>query len=64
MKIKELLGMDIDVDVYDNVCEELSTAFVGPMYLTEAGKQKFADVLELDVYFGEDEEGDICYCGR
>lgn len=59
MKIKELLGMDIDVDVVDNVCEELGIAFIGPVYLTEAGKQKFADVLEFDVYFGEDEESDI-----
>ena len=59
MKIKELLGMNIDVDVCDNVCEELSIAFIGPVYLTEAGKQKFADVLEFDVHFGEDEESDI-----
>ena len=47
MKVKDLLEMEICIDVYDNVCDELSIAFEGPMELTEAGKQKFAEVLEF-----------------
>lgn len=49
MKVKDLLEMEICIDVYDNVCEELGIAFDGPMELTEAGKQKFVEVLEYDV---------------
>ena len=49
MKVKDILKMEICIDVYDNVCEELGIAFDGPMELTEAGKQKFAEVLEYDV---------------
>ena len=37
MKVKDLLEMEISVDVYDNVCDELAIAFEGPMELTEAG---------------------------
>lgn len=49
MKVKDLLEMEISIDVYDNVCEELSIAFEGPIELTEAGKQKFAEVLKYEV---------------
>ena len=49
MKVKDLLEMEIGVDVYDNVCDELAIAFEGPMELTEAGLEKFGEVLEYDV---------------
>ena len=49
MKVRDLLKMDIDIDVYDNVTEELAVAFCGPMELTEAGLRRFADVLEYPV---------------
>ena len=49
MKVKDLLEMEISVDVYDNVCDELAIAFEGPMELTEAGLEKFGEVLEYDV---------------
>ena len=52
MKVKDLLKEHICVDVYDDVCEELAIAFVGPAELTEEGKEYFADVLEL--------EADLC----
>lgn len=51
MKVRHLLEMEISVDVYDNVCEELAIAFEGPMELTEAGLEKFGEVLEYDVTF-------------
>lgn len=49
MKVKDLLEMELSVDVYDNVCEELAIAFEGPMELTETGLEKFSEVLEYDV---------------
>lgn len=49
MKIKDFIKKDIDIDVYDNVCEELGIAFCGAMELTEEGKKKFAKVLEYDI---------------
>lgn len=49
MKVKDLLPMNIDIDVYDDVCDDLSIAFCGPLKLTDAGAQKFAEVLEYDV---------------
>lgn len=51
MKVKDLLEMEISVDVYDNVCDELAIAFEGPMELTEAGIEKFGEVLGYDVTF-------------
>ena len=39
----------LEIDVYDNVCDELAVAFEGPMELTEAGLEKFGEVLEYDV---------------
>lgn len=52
MKVKELLGLEVSVDVYDNVCEELAIAFDGPVRLTEEGTAKFGKALDFDVYFG------------
>ncbi len=49
MKVKDLLKMDIDVDVYDDVCESLAIAFCGPQPLTEEGKKEFSEVLALPV---------------
>lgn len=51
MKIKDLIEMTVDTDVYDDVCEELAIAFVGPIDLTEEGQKKFAEVLDYDVDF-------------
>lgn len=49
MKVKDLLKKDIDIDVYDNVCEELGIAFCGPQELTEEGRKHFGRALNLDV---------------
>lgn len=48
MTVRDLLPMDIDIDVYDDVCEELGIAFCGPMELTEAGANYFAEVLDCE----------------
>lgn len=49
MKVSEFIKMEIDIDVYDDVCEELSIAFCGPCKLTDEGKRHFAEVLEYDI---------------
>ena len=49
MTVKDLLEQDIDIAVYDDVIESLAIAFCGPMELTEAGKQKFGEVLDYEV---------------
>lgn len=54
MKVKDLLEQDVDIDVYDNVCDELAVCFVGPMELTDAGKKHFAEALEFDVSLSND----------
>ena len=53
--IRDLLLMDVDIDVYDNVCESLAIAFCGPMNLTEEGKEHFKDVLDLPVIIYTDD---------
>lgn len=49
MKVWELLKKEIDIDVYDNVCEELGIAFCGPQELTDEGHEHFYDALYYDV---------------
>lgn len=48
MKVRDLLSMDVDIDVYDDVCEELGVAFCGPIELTDAGMEAFGEVLDYD----------------
>lgn len=49
MTVRELLGMEIDIDVIDDVCEELYICFCGPMKLTPEGAERFSDVLDYPV---------------
>ena len=53
MKVRDLLTMEIDVDVYDNVCEEIGIAFCGLIKMKKKGKERFADVLDYDVDYNE-----------
>lgn len=53
MKVKDLLKMSIDIDVYDADSDGIGIAFCGPMELTEEGKKKFKDVLEYEVEFNK-----------
>ena len=53
MKVKDLLKLDIDIDVYDDICDELEIAFVGPAQLTDEGYAEFKDVLEAEVLMNE-----------
>lgn len=49
MTVRELIQQEIDIDVYDNVCEELAIAFCGPQALTEEGEKEFADIMDYEV---------------
>lgn len=49
MKVKDLIEQEIDVDVYDDVCDEIGIAFCGPIGLTEQGMKKFAEVMEYEI---------------
>ena len=49
MKVKEFIKQSIDIDVFDDVCEDLYIAFCGPMELTLAGKRHFREVLGYEV---------------
>lgn len=51
MKVRDLLSMDVDIDVYDDVCEELGIAFCGAYELTDEAKEHFAEALDYEVEF-------------
>ena len=56
MTVRDLLEMDVSVDVYDNVVEDIAIAFEGPVRLTSEGETYFNYVLDCDVEFpGEGE---------
>lgn len=55
MTVGKLMKEEIDVDVYDDVCEELAIAFCGPVKLTTEGFEKFKECLDYPVaYYPED----------
>ena len=49
--VRKLLEQDIDIDVYDDVCEELAVAFCGPVKLTDEGIKRFGGCLDYPVAF-------------
>lgn len=54
MTVKEFITCEDDIDVYDDVCEDIAICFCGPQALTEAGREYFADALELEVEVNDD----------
>lgn len=54
MKVRELIRLDVDIDVANTVTDDLWPAFVGPQKLTPDGEADFADVLDFDVYLDKD----------
>ena len=53
MTVRDLIKMEIDMDVYDDYTEELGVCFCGPMELTEIGKEKFSEVLDYELTLGD-----------
>ena len=62
IKVKDLLKMDVDVDVYDNITEELAIAFCGAVELTDEGKFYFEVILNRDVELYEENGVAIVDC--
>lgn len=54
MKLRDILPMDIDMDVFDDYDERCGYAFVGPMKLTDAGQKRFAKALDLQIDITDD----------
>ena len=63
MKVRDLLAMDIDIDVVDDICDELEIAFVGPAQLTAKGLSMFGDVLEYNIVLNNDFGYCVVKCG-
>lgn len=59
MKVSDLIQQEIDIDVYDDVCEELGIAFCGPLILTEEGEKEFSDVMEYEVEINPHSYGNL-----
>ena len=59
MKVRDLIQQEIDIDVYDDVCEELAIAFCGPQELTEEGEKEFAEVLDYEIELNMHSYGDM-----
>ena len=59
MKVSDLIQQEIDIDVYDDVCEELGIAFCGPLILTEEGGKEFSDVMEYEVEINPHSYGNL-----
>lgn len=57
MTIRDLIQQEIDIDVYDDVCEELSIAFCGPQELTEEGEKEFSDIMGFEVEINQHSYG-------
>ncbi len=62
MKVKDIISRDIDVDVYSDYTDELATAFVGPIRLTEEGEKEFYEALNYDIDLNEKEGCCIVHC--
>lgn len=49
-KVSDLINMNISVDVYDNVCDDIAVCLEGNFVeLTEEGQKEFAEVLDYEV---------------
>lgn len=49
MKIRDLITMDIDIDVCDEYDERCYIAFCGPLKMTDEGEREFKQVLDRPV---------------
>ena len=56
MKVRDMIEMDMDIDVYDDVCEELAICFCCPVKLTAEGEKHFAEVLDYNVETVQDDD--------
>lgn len=49
MKLKDFIKQEIKVDFCNDVNDEYGELFVGPIYLTAEGEERFSYVLDIDI---------------
>lgn len=49
MKVEDLITKEVDINIFNDYIDETIPTFVGPQGLTEAGRQRYKEVLNLDV---------------
>ena len=49
MKVIEFIQLDIDIDIIDTETDDLCVGFVGPLRLTNEGKEYFKEVLNYEI---------------
>ena len=57
MTIRDLIHHEIDIDVYDDVCEDMAIAFCGPQPLTDEGEKEFAEIMDYPVMINPNSYG-------
>lgn len=64
MKVKDLLKLEIEIDIYDDYDERCGVAFCGPCNLTAKGKKKFASILgnSVDFWLYPEEDMAVVHC--
>ena len=59
MTIRDLIQQEIDIDVYDDVCEALGIAFCGPQPLTPDGEKEFAEIMDYEIQINPHSYGNL-----
>lgn len=54
IKVRDLMSMDIDIDVVDDVTEELYIAFCGAYKLSPEAEEHFSEALNYDAEMLDD----------
>ncbi len=47
--VRDLLPLEIDIDIYNDIIDDMGICLCGPTKLTEKGEQEFKEVLDLPV---------------
>ena len=62
MKVKDLIEMDVDIEIYDNRTDGIDISFVGPITLTKTGEEYFKEILEYEIKLHKEEKYAIVIC--
>lgn len=54
MTFRQFIAQDVDCDVFNTLTGGGDIAFVGPIALTDAGKEEFSSILDLQVQVDTD----------
>lgn len=56
MAFEKFIAQDVDCDVFNTLTDSCDIAFVGPIAMTDAGKEEFSDILNLQVRVDTDSD--------